>query len=191
MTQYVILDNNQLIKGIYPYFGLINIRYDTAARKPFYIVPVKNIAWISQDQLQYDIIPKNKKWQAKIIRHFNNKIEMRNYNTIANNSAIPVYYEIKNNFKQAKEYRNSPVQHKDIQKQKYRRTKRHSTFSWRTLKHNRLHYNALYNSYCNRPKMRHPNRKLDDDLDRENWNTGNSTGWKQRKIRHQYLVHVK
>lgn len=191
MTQYIVLDNNQLIKGIYPYFGLINIRYDLADKKPFYIVPVKNIAWISQNQLRYDIIPKNKKWQAKIIRHFNNKIEMRNYNTITNNSVIPVYYTIKNNFKQAKEYRNLPVQHKDIQKQKYRRTKRHSTFSWRTLKHNRLHYNVLYNSYCNRPKMRHPNRKLDANLDRENWNTGNSTGWKQRKIKHQYLVHVK
>lgn len=57
MTQYIILDNNQLIKGIYPYFGLINIRYDMAAGKPCYIVPIKNIAWISQNQLQYDIIP--------------------------------------------------------------------------------------------------------------------------------------
>lgn len=189
MTQYVVIDkSDNTIKYVCPYYGLINtVNGFSPTNHLVRIIPAKNFSLKSSNELQYKPIHKNKKWQDKVTRHFNDKFETRNYN----DCILPVGYDTKQSFKCAKNYHEKHTQQALVRPWKYRRYKSHSTFSWRTLKTTNLQFNALYNSYSNCPKMRHPNRKLKQNWDWEHWNSGESTGWKQHKMRHQYMVHLR
>lgn len=187
MTQYLIVNrNSNLIEAVYPYYGLISLIGKTAY---YQILPVKKLCLTSPNHLQYQTIRKKQRWQEKVLNHFQQKYQLREYY----DCQLPMFYEgiAKQNLPKSKDYyEKSQPQYRY---HRYPRPKTHSAFSWRHIRNNNLTYQAKFNSYANFSKMRHPNRIVNNEnsWDYEHWTNRETTGWKRRKIKHQYLVHLK
>ena len=186
LTQYLIVNrNSNLIEAVYPYYGLISLIGKTAY---YQILPVKKLCLTSPEHLQYQVVKKKQNWQEKVLKHFQQKYQLREYYDFQ----LPAFYEsiAKQNLAKSKNYyEKSQPQYRYHH---YPHSKRHSTFSWRHIRNNNLTYQAKFNSYANLSKMRHPNRIVNNEnsWDYEHWTNRETTGWKRRKIKHQYLVHL-
>lgn len=166
------------------------------------IVPVRNIRITELDNqhgtysITYSSDPINRKHQFRILIHFSDKVNQHNYQRTQDNdlgyndlffqsltqddlkpsrSCILIRKHDEGNH--TYHHRNHPTSHT-------------SRFSRRHIRCNNLIYNQEYHS-VKTDKLRHCNRRQDKlwyDYDLRQ--ARKSTGWKSRKIKHQWMIHL-
>lgn len=176
------------ILGFYPHFALISFTNNT--RKPvdtyknYILTPVKHVVRTTNMSVTYNAHPKNDKWQKRVWRYAENKYDQRVY---LNSDNANFWYKSAD-LPLSKDYVELPEKPR-YHWHRYQRRHAHTAWGWRHIRnYNRLS-NFKYNQYQSYPKMRHRDRHLQDEFDFEHWRSGFSTGWKNKKIKHQYMVH--
>lgn len=104
LTQYLIINrNSNLIEAVYPYYGLISLIGKTAY---YQILPVKNLYLTSPEHLQYRVVKKKRGWQERVLNHFQQKYQLREYYDFQ----VPAFYEgiAKQNLAKSKNYYEKP-----------------------------------------------------------------------------------
>lgn len=178
------------IIGFYPHFALISFtnenRQPIDSKKYYTLTPVKNVIRTTNMNVVFSAEKKNQNWQDRVWQHFENKYEERTYQN--GDSWYTWYDDIELPY--SKHYQEV---HQTEPKRRWhnyhRKPKSHSAWGWRHVRNYNRKTNFAYNQYVNYPKMRHKNRHLQDQFDFEHWRGSFSTGWKNKKKRHQYMVH--
>lgn len=192
MSAFMVQDKKtKQVIGIYPHFALISFvnrnNIPINAENYYTVTPVSRTVRTNSKTIGIVLRPKNKNWQHRLWSHFADKYESHQY---IDGDSCYTWYE-GTILPKSKDYKNlpkPPVKHH--LPRRYRRHQSHSIFSWRHVRsYNRLS-NFRFNSLSTELHMRHKGRHLQTNFDYENWQMGRSTGWKDRKIRHQYMVHL-
>lgn len=166
------------------------------------LVPVKNIRLAMLDNrhgtysITYTSDPINRKHQFRILTHFSDKVDQHNHQQQQDNdlgynnlffesltqydfkpSHSCIFIRNDNRSTYTYHYKNHHTSHK-------------TRYSKRHIRCNNLIYNQKYNS-VKTSKLRHYNRKQNKSwLDHDMWQSRQSTGWKIRKIKHQWMIHL-
>lgn len=192
MSAFMVQDKKtKQVIGIYPHFALISfVNRDNVpinAENYYTVTPVSRAVRTNSKTIDIVLRPKNKNWQHRLWLHFADKYELRQY---INGDSYYTWYASAT-LPKSKDYKDLPKPPvKRYLPRRYRKCQSHSIFSWRHVRnYNRLS-NFRFNSLSTVPYMRHKGRHLQTEFDCEHWQMGRSTGWKNSKIRHQYMVHL-
>ena len=166
------------------------------------LVPVKNIRLAMLDNrhgtysITYTSDPINRKHQFRILTHFSDKADQHNYQQQQDNDLgyNNLFFESLTQYDFKPSHSCILIRNNDECNHTYRHQK-HTTshtsrFNRRHIRCNNLIYNQKYNS-VKTSKLRHCNRKQSDlwyDYDLRQ--SRRSTGWKSRKIKHQWMIHL-